>query len=318
LDGSAPLLPTEERSWLMQELFHKHNAFANYRKVDGVDVIREVVTTPWNAVNPPDSTDPLTLQVDRYMALLALGLGLRGIPVLYINGFLGQPIKTDGLTDIRESNRENLNEAYIEQQMADPQSRMHQVYQRVTNLLVVRSRQAAMDPSGSTEVIVDAMNDHVAAVLLRSVDYRESILSLVNVSDHNQSITLDLKALGMDQSDLYDLVQNQHIQKQEKSSLLLTLKPYQVAWIKHSNKKQPRLLAGEHQPMSKSNSKTGGIDLTSANMNLQIQNSGGEIKFHINPAMLQQLKNAPGFVPVIIEIQPINNMHMFLEIKEPA
>ena len=58
--------------------------------------------------------------------------------------------------------------------------------------------------------------------------------------------------------------------------------------------------------------KTGGIDLTPANLNLQTQNSNGEIKFHIDPAMLAQLQNAPGFVPVIINIQPLKNLQQFL------
>ncbi|MEI7999283.1 MAG: hypothetical protein WCH62_07265, partial [Candidatus Omnitrophota bacterium] len=56
----------------------------------------------------------------------------------------------------------------------------------------------------------------------------------------------------------------------------------------------------------------GGIDLTPANMNLQTQNSSGEIKFYLDPAMLQQLQNAPGFVPIIINVQPLNNLQQFL------
>ena len=56
----------------------------------------------------------------------------------------------------------------------------------------------------------------------------------------------------------------------------------------------------------------GGIDLTPANMNVRIQNKGGEIKFHLNPAMLAQLQNALGFVPVIISIQLMTNLRAFL------
>ena len=72
--------------------------------------------------------------------------------------------------------------------------------------------------------------------------------------------------------------------------------------------------------------KKGGIDLTPANMNLQTQSSGGEIsakggpasgwKFILDPAMLQQLQNAPGFVPVIINIQPMTDIRVFLGISE--
>jgi len=50
---------------------------------------------------------------------------------------------------------------------------------------------------------------------------------------------------------------------------------------------------------------TGGIDLTPSNMNLQTQNSSGEIKFHLDPAQLQQMQNASGFVPVIISVRPL-------------
>ena len=64
----------------------------------------------------------------------------------------------------------------------------------------------------------------------------------------------------------------------------------------------------------------GGIDLTPANMNLQSKvidsrlprlgdgfrgNDIEGIKIHLDPAMLQRLQNAPGFVPVIINIQPM-------------
>jgi len=73
--------------------------------------------------------------------------------------------------------------------------------------------------------------------------------------------------------------------------------------------------------MSKS-SKTGGIDLTPANMNVEVKTGSptktfGDdkvgIKFHLDPAMLQQLQNAPGFIPVIINIQPMTNLKEFLE-----
>ena len=58
--------------------------------------------------------------------------------------------------------------------------------------------------------------------------------------------------------------------------------------------------------------RNGGIDLTQDNLNLQTQNAGEEIKFHLDPTMLAQLQNAPGFVPVIINIQPMTDLRLFL------
>ena len=45
-------------------------------------------------------------------------------------------------------------------------------------------------------------------------------------------------------------------------------------------------------------------------------NDSQGIKFHIDPAMLRQLQNAPGFVPVIISIQPMNNLKQFLGLAD--
>ncbi|MDE1920486.1 MAG: UPF0489 family protein [Candidatus Omnitrophica bacterium] len=57
---------------------------------------------------------------------------------------------------------------------------------------------------------------------------------------------------------------------------------------------------------------TGGIDLTAAHMDLQTQHAGQGINFHMDPAMLTRLQNAPGFVPVIIDIQPMKDLGAFL------
>jgi hypothetical protein len=58
----------------------------------------------------------------------------------------------------------------------------------------------------------------------------------------------------------------------------------------------------------------GGIDLTPANMHLQTQNGDEGIKFHLDPAMLAELQNVPGFIPVIINIQP-TDLRLFLGLK---
>ena len=65
----------------------------------------------------------------------------------------------------------------------------------------------------------------------------------------------------------------------------------------------------------------GGIDLTPANMNVEVRNgmdASQAIKFHLDPSMLQKLQNATGFVPVIINIQPMTDIRTFLGINDPV
>jgi len=61
----------------------------------------------------------------------------------------------------------------------------------------------------------------------------------------------------------------------------------------------------------------GGIDLTPANYVLQSKNSGESIKFHLTPHSLSNA-NATGFVPVIINIQPLINLSQFLGLNQNA
>ena len=63
------------------------------------------------------------------------------------------------------------------------------------------------------------------------------------------------------------------------------------------------------------NENRGGIDLTPAKMNLETQNAGEGIRFHLDPALLRQLQDAPGFVPVIINIQPLMDLRGFLGVN---
>jgi len=120
----------------------------------------------------------------------------------------------------------------------------------------------------------------------------------------------------------------------------------------------PAQIGADDRAMKASVSRNGGIDLTSANMNVQTKmdsreqrrmptiinfspnkaigpfttfrgndikstgndikrggNDNGGIKIHIDPAMLRQLQNAPGFVPVIINIQPMTDLRTFLGVS---
>lgn len=58
----------------------------------------------------------------------------------------------------------------------------------------------------------------------------------------------------------------------------------------------------------------GGIDLNADKLDLQLQNGGEAIKFKTDPAMLKRLQDAPGFMPVIIDIQPVSDLRVFLGI----
>ncbi len=62
--------------------------------------------------------------------------------------------------------------------------------------------------------------------------------------------------------------------------------------------------------------KKGGIDLNAMNTYLQTKYESGEIRFNIDPAMLKLLQDVLGFTPVIINIRPMQDIRLFLGLKD--
>ena len=59
---------------------------------------------------------------------------------------------------------------------------------------------------------------------------------------------------------------------------------------------------------------TGGIDLTPAKLKVDIKNDAAMgIKLHLDPAMLRQLQNSTGLVPVIISVERLGDAGIFNE-----
>jgi hypothetical protein len=96
--------------------------------------------------------------------------------------------------------------------------------------------------------------------------------------------------------------------RHDRGIFLLPVTPLHVPGLESNFKEAKRAI--------QSKMVNGGIDLTAAGMNLQTRNSGEGIKFLLNPALLKQLQNAPGFVPVIINIQPLKSVSDFLGVSQ--
>jgi len=60
----------------------------------------------------------------------------------------------------------------------------------------------------------------------------------------------------------------------------------------------------------------GGIDLNPEKLRFDSEGDQNDINFDIDPAQLQQMQNATGFLPVIIGIQPINSLNGFLGLAD--
>ena len=67
---------------------------------------------------------------------------------------------------------------------------------------------------------------------------------------------------------------------------------------------------------STDNSQNGGIDLNAVDAGLRVNASGLELRFNIDSALFEQYRNASGFVPVILNVQPFRDVPAFFGLSD--
>ena len=102
-------LPDNEKKKLQEILIEKHGVLPNYSILPGGErIIYELCSTPWNLINSENEEEPVELKIDRYLAVFALGLMIKGVPSIYINGLLAIPNYEGEIDENRSINRQIL------------------------------------------------------------------------------------------------------------------------------------------------------------------------------------------------------------------
>ncbi len=224
-------LPDSEKKRLQEILIEKHGALPNYSILPGGErIIYELCSTPWNLVNSEIEEEPVELQIDRYLAVFALGLMIKGVSSIYINGLLAIPNYKGEIDENRSINRQILNKKELDELLTDKDSIAYKVFSKIKTLINIRTVEKAFELRGHVKPFL--VSDTVVSVLISSSKETDKIIALVNVSSKDQLIHLDLKNIEMDGIDCYkDLISHAKYSNKSKE-LRLTLKPYQICWLK--------------------------------------------------------------------------------------
>ncbi len=228
--GLKPLrdvLSEEEINKFAFSLKEKNKCLLNYSYLPGgKKVLYEVCGTAWSLING-GSNLPFSLQLKRYLAVLSLGLLVKGVPALYINSVFGSEnyYPPSGLDEARTLNRESFLKEYLFKELVNDSSHYRQVYREVVNLLRIRKQEKVFNPSFPFEV-VDLLNKKVVGVILES-DGKERLVSLVNISSEEQRLE-KLEDL-VHVKEVYDLIGGKVVSLSKE----IVLSPYQVMWGKY-------------------------------------------------------------------------------------
>jgi glycosidase len=210
-----------------------HGGRVSYKtNLDGSRSVYELNISYFDALSDPAAGEPVELQVDRFVASQAIMLALAGVPGIYVHSLIGSRSWQEGVAQTghnRAINREKLNRADLERELADPASLRSRVFSAYRRLLRARASEPAFHPQGKQRVLL--LDPAVFCLLRTSPDGHSQVLCAQNVSDEPHKLSLQLNSLGLPAGTWRDLLSGEPVPVQE-DSLHLTLAPYQTRWLK--------------------------------------------------------------------------------------
>ncbi|HAR95404.1 MAG TPA: sugar phosphorylase, partial [Deltaproteobacteria bacterium] len=232
LQGARGFLPLGEIELLVERTKAK-GAFVSYKTTEnGAEEPYEINSTWWSALNPDNENESLDLQISRYLASRAIAMVLRGVPGIYIHGALGTAndygaAKASGVN--RDLNRGIIDAWEVEKTLKDPASKLSILFSRGREQLLVRRRENAFHPQGGQTVL--RLSPRVFALVRRSPDKDEAILTLTGVTGEEVGLHIPLEGAGLSPGRYKDLLSD--VEYQAWGELLsLTLPPYGRIWLK--------------------------------------------------------------------------------------
>jgi sucrose phosphorylase len=166
--------------------------------------------------------------LDRFICAHSIMFGLEGIPGIYIHSLLGTGNdyeKVKNTSHNRSINRHKWNYTELQQQLASPYSQHSKVHARMIKLLNIRKEQPAFHPSATQFTL--QLGEQIFGFWRQSMDRRQSIFCIFNITDEPQSIRLsDMNLIGTDT--WFDLISGHTMCLED---LEYQLAPYQSMWI---------------------------------------------------------------------------------------
>ena len=242
LMGVKNILSNQDIEYLISRA-REHGAFISYRTgVGGRDEPYEINTTWFSALNLESGSEPLAIQIKRFVASRSIALILKGVPGIYLHGLIGTSNDVDSVIKTkskRDINRQIIEETTLDRDLKLPSSKLSQLTKALGRLLEIRVRQKAFHPQGKQHIF--NFSPQCFVVLRISPDGTEHILTITNVSNQICQLEIPLAKLQLNNSQStfnknsennywYDLIGNRGWRVQQQK-IFLVLHPYDVIWL---------------------------------------------------------------------------------------
>ncbi|HEY3312823.1 MAG TPA: sugar phosphorylase [Anaerolineales bacterium] len=225
------ILPEKDIQALVKRAL-AHKGLVSYKQnPDGSQSPYELNINYFDALSDPQGSEPLNLQVGRFMAAQAILLSMVGMPGIYFHSLFGSRGWRQGPEQTgsnRSINRQKLTRKELENDLAHEDNLRHVVFSSYANLLRARASSPAFDPYGLQTSLNCGRS--IFGLLRKPARGGERVLCLQNISPEAQSVSLDQKSQSADlPARLAGL--NLVTGSRAKDFSSITLAPYETVWL---------------------------------------------------------------------------------------
>ncbi len=221
------VLPQQEQSRMI-ETVRKAGGLVSMRSLpDGGEAPYEINTTYFDATRRTFAGED-EFHTERFVCSQTIVMSLEGIPAFYIHSFTATRNDHDAVTKRgmnRAINRHRWDYPALNARLDDSASESSFVLNALSKRLQIRAAQPAFHPNATQFTM--PLDDRLFGLWRQSLDRRQSIFALHNVSD--QSVQIEMEALNLIEDEIWmDLISGERI---ELDAPRLTLSAYQCCWI---------------------------------------------------------------------------------------
>ncbi len=206
----------------------KNGSKFSYRKIQNKSKkVYEANITIFDALKKSNFDKEGKYFFDRYVSIHAVMIAFEGVPAIYFNSLFGtsnDEAKYIITGNKRDLNRYRWNKKVILNHLSNNKSKQYIFYKSITKLLDIRKKQKAFHPNAPRYNF--NINSKIFCFKRVSIDKKQTIMCITNLSSKNQYIKLNSKFLKW--KNLLGSKLN------FKSATKLKLEPFKTIWL--SNK----------------------------------------------------------------------------------
>lgn len=221
------ILPAEEQGKMIDTIKDLGGLVSMRALPGGGEAPYEINTTFYEACSRTFD-GPDALHFERFMCTQTIVMSLEGLPAFYVHSMLATPndheqVAHRGMN--RAINRHRWDYPSLNALLDDPTSDQARVLDEISRRLKIRAKQPALHPNATQFTI--PLWDEVFGIWRQSLDRRQSIFALHNVSD--QTVEVPHMSMNLIEDEVWvDLLSGEDLDMTQDA---ITLAPYQCRWI---------------------------------------------------------------------------------------